>query len=257
MTLRQICGRALRDPQRAMRALVNRGLYRAVRWYNALITPAKEAITGTSGLVEFDEIVSYSRHRGDISDHLLTIFAESMETKPRLIVELGVRGGASTFVFERVARLCGSALVSVDSEDCSAASRYPGWTFVKSDDVEFARQFPKFCAGRGIEPEVDVLFIDTSHFFDHTVAEIRSWFPFLAKDGIAIFHDTNLRTISSRRDGSLVVGWNNRRGVIAAIEAYLGKSLNEKRDFLDVANGWLIKHQACCFGLTVLRRVSD
>src|SRR5262249_8225440 len=109
----------------------------------------------------------------DISDHLPTIFSEAVALHPRLIVELGVRGGESRFALERVARVTGSALVSVDIDDCtSVCNESPGWYFVKSDDIEFAQTFPEWCAQREIEPRIDVLFIDTSHIFEHTVSEI-------------------------------------------------------------------------------------
>jgi hypothetical protein len=68
------------------------------------------------------------------------------------------------------------------------------------------------------------------------------------------FHDTNVRRVYSRRDGSLGVGYDNQRGVIAALETSLGATFNEKRDFVSVANGWLIRHYAPCSGLTILKR---
>ena len=43
--------------------------------------------------------------RSDISDHLATIFSEAVAAKPRLIVELGVRGGESRYALERAARV--------------------------------------------------------------------------------------------------------------------------------------------------------
>jgi len=107
--------------------------------------------------------------------------------RPRLIVELGVRKGQSTFVFERVARLFDAALVSVDIEDCMQASSYPHWHFVQSDDVAFARRFPAWCAEHDLPAQIDVLFIDTSHVYEHTVQEIDAWFPLLAKHALVFF----------------------------------------------------------------------
>src|SRR5258708_24796497 len=71
-----------------------------------------------SGKTELDEIFQRAQARTDIRDHLVPMFVETMEMEPQLIVELGVRTGESTFVFERVARLCGARLVSVDIDDC-------------------------------------------------------------------------------------------------------------------------------------------
>lgn len=77
-----------------------------------------------SDLKEFDEVKKRAFNRTDINDHLVTLFVESLEIKPKLIVELGVRGGESTFVLERVAKLCGAKLVSVDIRDYSNVSSY-------------------------------------------------------------------------------------------------------------------------------------
>ncbi len=89
----------------------------------------------------------------DISDHLPVLFAEALEARPKLIVELGVRGGDSTFVFERVARLCGSTLLSVDIDDCSRVSPWDRWHFVREDDIAFAGRFEAWCAEHNVEAE--------------------------------------------------------------------------------------------------------
>jgi hypothetical protein len=204
---------------------------------------------------EVRQILERASQPTDFSDHLLTLFHEAMEVKPGLIVELGTRGGESTFVLERVAALCGSTLVSVDIEDCSRVSSYPDWTFVRSDDVAFAAEFPEWCRKRKLAPEIDLLFIDTSHEYQHTAAEIRAWFAFLSPRAKAVFHDTNLRKLYFRRDGSLGNGWDNRRGVIRAIEERLGLKLDERRDLILTHGDWCIRHWAVSNGLTVLSRL--
>src|SRR5947207_2894207 len=98
----------------------------------------------------------------DISSHLEALYVAGLAAHPRLIVELGVRGGESTFVFERVARRAGADLVSVDIADCSTVSRYERWHWVQDDDVRLGGQFRSWCAEHGLEPLVDVLFVDTN-----------------------------------------------------------------------------------------------
>jgi len=39
---------------------------------------------------------------------------------------------------------------------------------------------------------VDVWFLDTSHEYEHTLAELRAYMPRVAAGGIALFHDTNV-----------------------------------------------------------------
>lgn len=191
----------------------------------------------------------------DISDHLMTLYAEALSVNPRLIVELGVRGGESTFAFERAARLSGAHLLSVDLEDCTVQSSYPKWSFVKQDDTIFATQFADWCSSKKIAPDIDVLFIDTSHLYQHTLEELRLWMPYLSAKGKMILHDTNMKKIYRRADRSLGLGWDNARGVIRALEETLGVRFNEAHDFVTVAKGWLIRHWAHCNGLTVLEKL--
>jgi cephalosporin hydroxylase len=227
----------------------------AVRTYNTLVGLWSRDSVYRTGWRELDEIKERSRRKTDISDHLVSLFVEALPLRPRLIVELGVRGGESTFVFERVAKVCGAKLVSVDIEDCSMVSSYDGWIFEKSDDIDFAKGFKSWCAQHLIESEIDILFIDTSHVFKHTVEEIEQWFPFLSSRSKVFFHDTNGRKVYFRKDGSIGTGFNNNRGVIAALEKLLERPLNENKCFVDWANGWIIRHFPYCAGLTVLERL--
>jgi cephalosporin hydroxylase len=223
--------------------------------YNFFVDLLRKRHQIPSDLAELNEIREKTKERTDISDYLETIFIESVSMKPRLILELGVRGGESSFVFERVAKVCGSRIVSVDIDDCLRVISKVNCTFVHKDDIEFAKEFIGWCKERGIEPVVDLLFIDTSHVYSHTVQEIKSWFPFLSERAKVIFHDTNLRWKYFRKDGSIGFAWNNERGVIRAIEEYLNVSFDEKRDFHTIVGEWAIRHYACCNGLTVLDRL--
>jgi len=193
-------------------------------------------------------------NRSEISDHLPAILTEAAGIKPSLIVELGAGNGESTLALGGAAKQFGSNLVSVDIRDCSGVSAYEGWSFVQKDDIKFASEFEEWCRKRGIKPKIDVLFIDTSHMFEHTVKEIECWFPFLSDKSKVIFHDTNLRTVYFRKDGSAGLGWDNERGVIRALETYFGRTFDEKRDFTDFQKGWAIRHFANCNGLTILER---
>jgi len=195
------------------------------------------------------------RNPSDISDYLTTIFCEVLAAQPRLIVELGVRAGESRFALEEAAKLNESCLVSVDVADSGSVCRQsPRWYFVKDDDIHFAGIFRQWCSERGIEPAVDVLFIDTSHIYEYTVQEIHTWFPCLSTNCKVIFHDTNLKRFCRRLDGTIAGGWDNKRGVIRAIEEYLGTQFNERMDFVSTARGWLVRHWAHCNGLTVMER---
>ncbi len=222
--------------------------------YNILVSSRPEPPVFPGELEEFREIRERARKRTDISDHLITLFTETLIEKPRLIVELGTRGGDSTFVLERAAKLCHAKIISVDIVNCAKTSAYPDWIFVQKDDIQFAREFKSWCWAHHLEPVIDILLIDTSHEFEHTVREINAWFPWLAKRAKVFLHDTNLKYFYFRKDRSLDIGWNNQRGVIRALEKYFGCQFNENRSFTSVRKNWLIKHWPNCCGFTILEK---
>ncbi|RPJ07199.1 MAG: class I SAM-dependent methyltransferase [Spirochaetaceae bacterium] len=106
-----------------------------------------------------------------------------------------------------------------------------------------------------VKTGVDVLYIDTSHRYEHTVSEINNWFPLLGEKATVIFHDTNLRTFFKRRDGSMGAVWNNHRGVIRAIEEHFKTQFDETQDFSEKLDGFEITHYSHCNGFTVLNKI--
>jgi predicted O-methyltransferase YrrM len=198
----------------------------------------------------------------DIHDHLGAIFAETLRGAPRLVVELGTRGGLSTRALLAAAELADARVLSVDIEDCSGADipeRFRArWRFVLADDVAFAgAPLERACAELGLPTRADVIFVDTSHLYEHTRAEIAAWLPRLAPGGAMIFHDTNLAPWFRSLDGKVRRGWDNQRGVIRAIEERLGRRYDQGAYFVDVADGFLVEHRPWCNGLTVLRRLDE
>lgn len=186
----------------------------------------------------------------DISSHLDTLYLKTLEMKPKRIVELGVRGGESSRVFSYVAQETNCEVIGVDIDACDYSFVHNG-CFFQGDDCLFANLY-----GMSNTKNIDVLFIDTSHYYDHTVREIAGWFPHLSDRALVIFHDTNLRNQYTRKNGTIGQGWDNQRGVIRAVQEYLGVSFNETQDYKGncVKDGvnWMIEHEAVCNGLTLL-----
>jgi len=196
----------------------------------------------------------------DIAAHLSMLFFFTVDAKPRLIVELGTRGGESTRALLSAAVVSNATVLSLDIEDCSGLdlAHRQRWHFVKADDIEFGKTgFAKWCSAADLKPEIDVLFVDTSHLYEHTKQEIAVWSQLLSERGVMIFHDTNLGRGTSARLGHLIGhGWDNQRGVIRAIEEFLGKHYDESCFFTDVANGFLLVHYPNSNGLTVLKKLA-
>jgi predicted O-methyltransferase YrrM len=186
----------------------------------------------------------------DISSHLDTLWIKTIEVSPKKIVELGIRGGESSRIFGYAALETGASLIGVDIVPCS----YPTGLFIQSDDVAYADTYKSTYGA-----DIDVLFIDTSHYYDHTVQEINAWFPLLSDKAVVIFHDTNMMVTHTRKNGTTGGGWNNQRGVIRAIEEYFNSSFDETKPFsTTVLRGnekWKITHESYCSGLTICHRI--
>ena len=115
----------------------------------------------------------------DIVGHLPYLYQRALATDGYL-VELGVRSGESTCAF--LAALAASDtgfLYSVDIDN-------PRWYFVQGDDMILAQ-------ADGVLPdEVDLLFIDSSHQYQHTYDELNLYGARVEDGGVILLHDTDL-----------------------------------------------------------------
>jgi hypothetical protein len=130
---------------------------------------------------------SYERYLGqetDIRDHLPRLFEEARGT----VLELGVRGGISTSALLAGVEQRGGKVWSVDVDpSCSTAyAAHPLWHFVCSDSRD-----PAPLAVAGLPSEIDVLFVDTLHKYEHVRDELAVWGPRVSRSGIVLMHDTD------------------------------------------------------------------
>jgi predicted O-methyltransferase YrrM len=124
----------------------------------------------------------------DIRDHLPLFYSLVVTRKPRIVVELGTRGGVSTVAFLlALSRVGAGHLYSCDVDACGSARTKaeslglaPFWTFRQGDDLDWP----------DCPTPIDVLFVDTSHTYEQTIAELRAFAPRLAPDGVILLHDT-------------------------------------------------------------------
>lgn len=132
-------------------------------------------------------------HEYGILPHLKTFYKSVVDMNAETVVELGVETGQSTIAF-----LCGcidvphSHLWSVDIrswEDNDIQLTKSNilklglnnlWTYLSGSDLDIVKTWTK---------EIDILFIDTSHFYDHTLQELKLWSPFVRKGGKIFMHD--------------------------------------------------------------------
>jgi predicted O-methyltransferase YrrM len=176
-----------------------------------------------------DNEIFKGMHETDISDHLNVIFALAMSKNPKTILELGTRGGESTKVLILVANQVGAKGYSVDLSEAPVwLNEQKNWHHFVADDTEFCKNLIKSWPNGDSYSGIDFLFLDTSHFYEHTIQELNLYWDLINEDGILVLHDTNCTSVMSRRlSGTSNSGWDNQRGVIQAVEEFFSCSINE------------------------------
>ena len=128
----------------------------------------------------------------DITEYLPFLYEQARSREGVRVLEFGTRKGNSTLAFLAGAEESGGHVwsndignVALDPEGMLPWARHPLWTFTCGDDMDPAVQAQ-------LPPQCDVLFIDTSHEYKHTLAELRAYMPRLTPGGVALFHDTHV-----------------------------------------------------------------
>jgi cephalosporin hydroxylase len=118
----------------------------------------------------------------DLGPHADVLADTVVELGAQRVIELGVRDGYSTGALLYGLEQTGGALWSVDINPPPLSS-LPRWTFVYGDDTDKAilAQLPT---------EVDLVFIDTSHAWAHTLRELELYVPRVRPGGRVLLHDT-------------------------------------------------------------------
>jgi cephalosporin hydroxylase len=169
----------------------------------------------------------------DIVDWLPVLHDTVMTYPKAAVIELGVRTGNSTAALLAAAEWVDGHVWSVDV----AAPRVPDWwqstgrwTLQVGHDLDPAvlAAMPERC---------DVLFIDTSHHYDHTLAELRAYVPRVRPGGTVLMHDTELE----RPDGWTGISYPVR----TAIEDYCAET------------GLTCEFRSGCYGLGVVHCGKD
>lgn len=121
----------------------------------------------------------------DIHEHLPRLF--ELASVPFVkVIELGVRSGDSTSAFLAAAEAEGGEVWSVDIAEPRVPESWrdlPFWYLTVGDDLQVADMLPD---------NVDVLFIDTSHTYEQTKAELELYWGKVKPGGVIVLHDTEL-----------------------------------------------------------------
>ena len=136
----------------------------------------------------YNEYQRRCNNGGDIHAHLPTLYKYAQ--KAEQVIELGVRGGDSTMAFLAALTGNGGHLWSCDVQAPKLINAWQeqagdAWTFELGDDIERASVAPR---------DVDVLFIDTSHTYAQTQAELELYADHVRPGGVILMHDTELKS---------------------------------------------------------------
>jgi len=132
------------------------------------------------------DVVIWAKQKTDIADQLIRLYelTVNLACKEKVVVELGTRKGNSTRALLAAVNDSGGHLYSVDIHRCPYAVKAlrgePNWTFTRSDDMKLVKHWSR---------PIDHLFIDTSHTFSHTLAELREWGNWVKPYGVISLHD--------------------------------------------------------------------
>jgi predicted O-methyltransferase YrrM len=120
----------------------------------------------------------------DVHDHLPRFRALVEATHASHVIELGVRGGASTVAWLAGLERTGGRLWAVDLGD--PPLDHPRMSFVRGSSVAAGTlaRLPLWA---------DVVFIDTDHTYELTLLELSLYAPLVARaGGCLVLHDTNV-----------------------------------------------------------------
>lgn len=121
----------------------------------------------------------------DISGHLPTLYELVVGLNAQWVIELGVRSGISTTAWLAGLEVTGGSLVTVDLHDAPPLEHGDvPWRHVKGDDLGLFDEVAYFC------PDPDIVFVDSSHCYQHTLDEIAYYLGLAPK--VMVFHDADL-----------------------------------------------------------------
>lgn len=125
-----------------------------------------------------------STTQSDIWLHLPRIVDLVAAVNAQHVIELGTRTGVSTIAWLHGLEKTGGRLTSVDIDPKPPIGEHDRWEFIQGDDTD-----PDVIAQ--LAP-ADIVFIDTSHHYQHTVTELNIYRWLLKPGGLIVCHDTEL-----------------------------------------------------------------
>lgn len=138
----------------------------------------------------------------DIQEQMPLLRDVARSYKKPVIAELGTRTGQSTSALLAGASASGGHVWSVDLDRVRVPPWWENsglWSFLVADDMSDE-------AAAWLPDELDILFIDTSHLYDHTLGELRLYVPRVRPGGTVLMHDVELTREQMLAPGYMELG---------------------------------------------------
>ena len=125
-------------------------------------------------------------------DHLPVLRDLVLKLDAQRVIELGCQFGPSTLALLDALEKTGGTLTSVDIRYVPHIES-DRWRFILGDDLDPA-------VVTQLEP-ADLIFLDTSHLYEHTIRELNVYRWLVRTGGILACHDTQVETPLGGRHG--------------------------------------------------------
>lgn len=125
-------------------------------------------------------------------DFLRILYEKVKERSSVKVLELGVQGGFSTEAILSALNQVEGHLISIDINPCLKAKERikelnleSRWSFVQTDDLKIV-----------LQDKFDIIFVDTNHYFSHTLDELKKFSKLLKPQGFMLLHDIHFDGIN-------------------------------------------------------------
>jgi predicted O-methyltransferase YrrM len=154
----------------------------------------------------------------DVQEQAPLLRAAARRYAAPAVAELGTRTGESTAAFLAGVSASGGHVWSVDCGPCTSQWQgSPLWSFLAADDMSDE-------AAAWLPDELDILFIDTSHLYAHTLAELRKYVPRVRPGGLVLCHDTDIGREFMLGYGEIRAAGDPDYPVAAALDAFCAEA---------------------------------
>lgn len=136
-----------------------------------------------------NDVLNLASKSSDINEYLMSLYNIPLQIKAKTILEIGA--GVSTVAFTAAANALGAEFYSIDMCEGAIDRAYPRAKelfdkeprchLIIGDDMEIFKTWDK---------KLDVLFLDSTHFYEQTKKELATWPKKVGAGGVFIMHDT-------------------------------------------------------------------